>query len=187
MSLRPLESDRPTRMLARLGATAWLALLLSAPAGAGVLAAEQILSGERWAIVIAIGDYPRSKVSGVQHAEEDGRKLADVLRQRYGYDANRMIELYGPQATGKEILRLSSDLRERVDRAASLLDDVGNVYQLAHLLTSASYAALCLGSERDATEFAALARLDQASAIEKAGIGQLRQRRAALREIGEIL
>src|SRR6185436_12126636 len=50
-----------------------------------------------------------------------------------------------------------ADLRERVDRAASLLDEVGNVYQLAHLLTSASYAALCLGSERDATEFAARA------------------------------
>jgi hypothetical protein len=40
---------------------------------------------------------------------------------------------------------------------ASLLTDVGNVYELANLLTSAAYAALCLGSERDATDFAARA------------------------------
>jgi predicted ATPase len=50
-----------------------------------------------------------------------------------------------------------ADLRERVDRAASLLTDVGNVHQLADLLTDAAYAALCLGSERDATDFAARA------------------------------
>ena len=49
------------------------------------------------------------------------------------------------------------DLRERVDRAASLLGEAGNLHQLAHLLSSAAYAALCLGSERDATDFAARA------------------------------
>jgi predicted ATPase len=46
------------------------------------------------------------------------------------------------------------DLRERVDRAASLLSEVSNVHQLADLLTSAAYAALCLGCERDAADFA---------------------------------
>jgi hypothetical protein len=50
-----------------------------------------------------------------------------------------------------------ADLRARVDTAASLLSDVGNVYQLAHLLTGASYAALCLGGDRDATDFSARA------------------------------
>jgi len=56
---------------------------------------------------------------------------------------------------GKAIAASSiADLRERVDRAASLLSEVGNIHQLAHLLTSAAYAALCLGSERDATDFA---------------------------------
>ena len=49
------------------------------------------------------------------------------------------------------------DLRERVDTAAALLTDVGNVHQLANLLTAAAYVALCLGSERDATDFAARA------------------------------
>jgi predicted ATPase/DNA-binding SARP family transcriptional activator len=59
---------------------------------------------------------------------------------------------------GKAIAASSiADLRERVDRAASLLTDVGNVHELANLLTAAAYAALCLGSERDATDFAARA------------------------------
>jgi predicted ATPase/DNA-binding SARP family transcriptional activator len=50
-----------------------------------------------------------------------------------------------------------AELRERIDAAAALLTDVGNVYELANLLAGASYAALCLGSERDATDFAARA------------------------------
>jgi predicted ATPase len=59
---------------------------------------------------------------------------------------------------GKAIAAASiAELRERVDRAASLLTDVGNVHQLASLLTDAAYAALCLGGERDATDFAARA------------------------------
>ena len=73
----------------------------------------------------------------------------------------------GPPATTWEIAEASrgkaiaassiADLRERVDTAAALLADVGNVHQLASLLTGAAYAALCLGSDRDATDFAARA------------------------------
>jgi predicted ATPase/class 3 adenylate cyclase len=59
---------------------------------------------------------------------------------------------------GKAVAASSiADLRERVDRAASLLSDVGNVHQLASLLNSAAYAALCLGGEGDAGDFAARA------------------------------
>jgi predicted ATPase/DNA-binding SARP family transcriptional activator len=47
-----------------------------------------------------------------------------------------------------------AELRARVDRAAALLDEVGNVYRLADLLAGvAAYGALCLGSDRDAMEF----------------------------------
>jgi predicted ATPase/class 3 adenylate cyclase len=61
-------------------------------------------------------------------------------------------------SSGKAIGASSiADLRERVDRAAFLLSDVGNVHQLANLLTDAAYAALCLGGDRDATDFAARA------------------------------
>jgi predicted ATPase/DNA-binding SARP family transcriptional activator len=59
---------------------------------------------------------------------------------------------------GKAIAASSvADLRRRVDRAASLLADAGNIHDLAHLLTAAAYAALCLGNERVATDFAARA------------------------------
>ena len=47
-----------------------------------------------------------------------------------------------------------AELRKRVDHAASLLDEAGNVYQLAGLLAgAAAYTALMLGSERDAKEY----------------------------------
>jgi hypothetical protein len=46
----------------------------------------------------------------------------------------------------------AAELRERVNQAASLLDQVGDVYHLADLLTSAAYVALCQGSDRDASE-----------------------------------
>jgi predicted ATPase len=47
----------------------------------------------------------------------------------------------------------AAELRERVDRAASLLDDAGNVYRLASLYASAAYGALWDGSDRDAKDF----------------------------------
>jgi hypothetical protein len=51
-----------------------------------------------------------------------------------------------------------ADLRERVDRAASLLTGVGDTLRLADLLTSAAYAALCLGSTRCGAPSSAMRR-----------------------------
>jgi predicted ATPase/class 3 adenylate cyclase len=50
-----------------------------------------------------------------------------------------------------------TELRARVDRAAALLDEVGNVYHLADLLAAAAYAALCMGGDRDAMAYVARA------------------------------
>jgi len=63
------------------------------------------------------------------------------------------------EASGRKAIAASTiaDLRERVDAAASLLTDAGNVHDLAFLLSDAAYAALCLGSERDAADLAARA------------------------------
>jgi hypothetical protein len=47
-----------------------------------------------------------------------------------------------------------AELRERVDTAAALLGDAGNVRRLAGLLNDAAYAALCLGSDGDGKDFA---------------------------------
>jgi hypothetical protein len=46
-----------------------------------------------------------------------------------------------------------AQLRERVDWAASLMDEAGNIFRLADLLASAAYVALGLGADRDAKEF----------------------------------
>jgi hypothetical protein len=48
----------------------------------------------------------------------------------------------------------AAELRERVDRAAALADEVGNLHLLARLLYGAAYAALCMRSARDARRFA---------------------------------
>jgi hypothetical protein len=47
----------------------------------------------------------------------------------------------------------AAELRERVQQAASLLDAVGNIFQLADLLASAAYGALNEDSDRDARDF----------------------------------
>jgi predicted ATPase/DNA-binding SARP family transcriptional activator len=46
------------------------------------------------------------------------------------------------------------ELRERVDLAAGHLERVGNVRDMADLLTSAAYSALCGGADADATDYA---------------------------------
>jgi predicted ATPase/DNA-binding SARP family transcriptional activator len=53
--------------------------------------------------------------------------------------------------------RTPADLRGLVDGAVALLERVGNVYFVADLLASAAYAALCLGSDVDASELVARA------------------------------
>jgi hypothetical protein len=52
------------------------------------------------------------------------------------------------------------DVRARVERAASLLHEVGNVFQLGPLLASVAYQAICERCDRDAT-----ALLERAEAI----------------------
>jgi hypothetical protein len=46
------------------------------------------------------------------------------------------------------------ELRRRVEHAAAVLDDVGNIRELARLLSSAAYAAVCMCDEREAWHLA---------------------------------
>jgi predicted ATPase/DNA-binding SARP family transcriptional activator len=50
-----------------------------------------------------------------------------------------------------------AELRERVETAGRRMSDVGNTYRLARLLNDVTYAALCLGAEQEAKNFAARA------------------------------
>jgi len=94
--------------------------------------------------------------------ELDAERL-DVA-DAHATDALHWAEVAGDEweiaeASRRKAIATSSiaELRERVDTAASLLAEAGNIHQLATLLTNAAYAALCLGSDRDATDFAARA------------------------------
>jgi predicted ATPase/class 3 adenylate cyclase len=97
----------------------------------------------------------------VEH-EIDAERLdiADVLADE-ALDRARAADDEWEIATasyGKAIAASNiANLRERVDTAASLLSAVGNIHRLASLLNSAAYAALCLGSDRDARDLAARA------------------------------
>jgi predicted ATPase/class 3 adenylate cyclase len=121
--------------------------------------------------------------AAIAEAEADARALGDpvilsqVLQARSSHESSGARRLDVAEAFADEALALAStagddwttamaafakamaassdaELRERVGRAASLLESVGNVYHLADLLSSAAYVALCLGSDRDAKEFA---------------------------------
>ena len=52
----------------------------------------------------------------------------------------------------------AAELRDRVERAASLLEGVGNIYYLGLLLINAEWVALNNGDDRDAIDFADRAR-----------------------------
>src|SRR3954453_8266754 len=90
----------------------------------------------------------------------DRLDLADALADEalhWARAANDDWEI-AEASRGKAIAASSiAELRERVGTAASLLTDVGNVHELANLPDPAAYSALCLGSEADATYFAARA------------------------------
>jgi predicted ATPase/class 3 adenylate cyclase len=56
-----------------------------------------------------------------------------------------------------------TDLRGRVDHAAAMLDDVGDIFQLSALLMTAAYNAICWNHEADAKAF-----LDRATPLVRA-------------------
>jgi predicted ATPase len=114
-------------------------------------------------------------------AEAIARELGDpailsrALQDRVDYEAPRRPDLAGgiadealalAQATGDRWLIAQAvhiwatmaptveELRERVDRAASLLVEAGNVFQLVGHLGGAAYGALWEGSDRDARDWA---------------------------------
>ena len=91
--------------------------------------------------------------------EIDAERLAaaDALAD----EALRWAERTGDEwhvavAAGAKAIAAQSvpDLRDRVEIAAALLGETGNVRELARVLTDAAYSALCLGGDRDAAAFA---------------------------------
>jgi predicted ATPase/class 3 adenylate cyclase len=122
-----------------------------------VLAAEEDIA-RRLGDPVILAQALTSRV----HHEMDAERLdvADALADeaihwaRAAGDEWEIAEAWRGKAIAAPAI---GDLRERVETAASLLSDAGNVHQLANLLTDAAFCALSLGGDRDAADFAARA------------------------------
>jgi predicted ATPase/class 3 adenylate cyclase len=130
----------------------------------GRVAEQRKVMAEAEAVARALGDPAiLAKVLQVRSAQEApaGRiDLADALADEAlqwattaGDDWALAMAAFSKAMAASTI----AELRPRVDRAAALLGEVGNVYSLADLLASTSYVALIVGSDDDAKEFVARA------------------------------
>jgi predicted ATPase/class 3 adenylate cyclase len=125
----------------------------------GRVAEQPAVWAEAEAIARALGDpavlsrtlQPRAVGETLAGREDAAEALAEeALRCATTAGDEWTIAL---AASGKAMAASNIDeLRQRVDRASSLLAAVGNVYHLADMLASAAYSALCMGSDRDAKE-----------------------------------
>jgi hypothetical protein len=100
------------------------------------------------------------RIRVMQEIQSEGYPVADALADEalhWAYAASDDWEIAEASRAKAVAASSTAELRERVDRAASLLSGVGNLHELANMLTDAAYAALCLGSDRDAADFAARA------------------------------
>jgi predicted ATPase/DNA-binding SARP family transcriptional activator len=126
----------------------------------GHVADQAVVMDEAEAIARALAEpaiLSRTLQSRALHATSANR--IDVSRG-YAEEALHWAHVAGDdlamaQAAFSHALAATSaaELRDRVQRAASLLEAVGDVYHLAILFSSAGYLALANGSDRDANDF----------------------------------
>ncbi|HEX6619408.1 MAG TPA: hypothetical protein VF024_07110, partial [Solirubrobacteraceae bacterium] len=157
LSLPPADADPAlrVRLLCVKGAALW-------PLGRG--AEQPVVLAEAEASARALGDpvllSQALRLRVLQEIEAEGYDAAEALADEALHWARAAGDDWeiAEASRGKAIAASSiAELRKRVETAASLLGDVGNVHELANMLTDAAYAALCLGSDRDAADFAARA------------------------------
>ena len=107
-------------------ARALLGVLLSAMVGLWSLAgearaADEFIEGNYWALIIGIDKssaLPADKQ--LTSARKDAEAVAAVLRDRYGFAKERMIELYDEAATRKAVFKAFSNLRREITSQDSL-------------------------------------------------------------------
>ena len=108
-------------------ATGWLfGFLLLVPAGVLSLAgearaADEFIEGNYWALIIGIDKYsalPEDK--HLKSARKDAEAVAAVLRDRYGFAKERMIELYDEGASRKAVFKAFSNLKRQLTSKDSL-------------------------------------------------------------------
>ncbi|MEK7222036.1 MAG: caspase family protein, partial [Nitrospirota bacterium] len=98
-------------------ATGWLfgfLLLILAgvlPLAGEARAADDFIEGNYWALIIGIDKYPAlPEDKQLKSARKDAEAVAVVLRDRYGFAKERMIELYDEAASRKAVFKAFSNL-----------------------------------------------------------------------------
>jgi hypothetical protein len=94
----------------------WLVFVLSLPATAQAPSADpdDFIAGNYWALIIGIDKYPAlDNDKQLTVARKDAEVVARLLTERYGFEKERLIELYDDKATRKGIIRAFSSLRRR--------------------------------------------------------------------------
>ena len=91
------------------------------PLAGAVSAADDFIEGNYWALIIGIDKYsalPEDKQ--LASARKDAEAVAAVLRDRYGFAKERMIELYDEAATRKAVFKAFSNLKREMTSQDSL-------------------------------------------------------------------
>jgi hypothetical protein len=108
------------------GATVLRGFLLSVilgvvPLVGGARAADDFIEGNYWALIIGIDKYsalPEDKQ--LKSARKDAEAVAAVLRARYGFAKERMIELYDEGASRKAVFKAFTSLKRELTAKDSL-------------------------------------------------------------------
>lgn len=100
-----------------------LVFVLSFPATPQAPSADpdDFIEGNYWALIIGIDKYPAlDKDKQLAVARKDAEAVAKVLKERYGFSDERMIELYDKEASRNGTIRAFSSLNQRLTDKDSL-------------------------------------------------------------------
>ncbi len=83
-------------------------------------APPDFIEGEYWALIIGIDKYPSlGKDKQLSVARKDAEAVAMLLKERYGFEKDRIVELYDEAATRKGIIKAFSSMTKRLSNKDS--------------------------------------------------------------------
>jgi len=92
------------------------------PVGGEARAADDFIEGQYWALIIGIDKYPAFPDDmQLVSARKDAEAVAMLLRDRYGFAKEQMIELYDEAATRKGIIKALAQLKRQLTAQDSLV------------------------------------------------------------------
>ena len=84
-------------------------------------AVGDFIEGHYWALIIGVDKYPSlNKDKQLTVARKDAEAVAKLLKERYGFSGERVVELYDDKATRKEIINAFDSMMRRLTGQDSL-------------------------------------------------------------------